>query len=147
MTEKIKPEWLDRTLTKCAYCYFLCLDEDVYYDELKRLEMPVSSWGEFITGGSTSHATTHSFISPNGTPVAIVCMHRTYPGDERTGTQIAALLVHEAVHIWQKHAAYIGAYNDHGDEEEAYAIQNIAQNLMEEFVRLTMPEQPKESTP
>ena len=136
MTQKVKPEWLDRTLTKCAYCYCLRLSEEDYYAELKALGMPVSSWGEFITGGKTSHATTHTFITPSGIPVAIVCMTPNF--EKYTGVQIAALLVHEAVHIWQKHAAYIGAWNDHGDEEEAYAIQNIAQSLMEDFARLTI---------
>jgi hypothetical protein len=112
------------------------LSEEDYYAELKALGMPVSSWGEFITGGKTSHATTHTFITPSGIPVAIVCMTPNF--EKYTGVQIAALLVHEAVHIWQKHAAYIGAWNDHGDEEEAYAIQNIAQSLMEDFARLTI---------
>lgn len=48
---------------------------------------------------------------------------------------VAALLVHEAVHIWQKHAEIIGSHNDHGDEEEAYAIQAIAAGLMYEYRR------------
>ena len=47
--------------------------------------------------------------------------------------QIHGLLLHEAVHIWQAHTRAIGSLNDHGDEEEAYAIQAIAQELMYSF--------------
>ena len=127
----MKTVWLDRALTMCAYHYCLCLSEEAFDEELDRIKLPAWKRTQWIS--PDMHATTHHFIH-DGKPIAMVCIR---PDFERTGIQIAALLVHEAVHIWQKHAAYIGSHNDHGDEEEAYAIQNIAQNLMESFEEQT----------
>lgn len=120
-------DWCDRTLTTCSYYYCLCTTEKQFVDELERIGLP--TWRQTQWISPDMHATTHLFTH-DGKPTAMVCIR---PDTERTGVQIAALLVHEAVHIWQRHAAYIGSHNDHGDEEEAYAIQNIAQNLMESF--------------
>lgn len=123
-------DWLDRSLTICSYYYCLCTSEDHYIEELRRIELPEYRWSKWLS--ADMHATTHCFIHKDK-PIAMVCIK---PDLERyTGIQTAALLVHEAVHIWQKHASYIGSHNDHGDEEEAYAIQNIAQSLMESFER------------
>jgi hypothetical protein len=49
-----------------------------------------------------------------------------------TGLQVAALLVHEAVHVWQLFRESIG---EHGPskEFEAYSIQAISQRLMERY--------------
>ncbi len=126
----MKVEWCDRALTVCAYYYCLCTSVDMFRKELERLEIPPQEWGQFTKGGD--FARTHYWTSHNGKPIAIVCIN----GEESkkyTGIQICALLCHEAVHIWQAHADFIGAGNDHGSEEEAYAIQNIAQSLMESF--------------
>lgn len=48
----------------------------------------------------------------------------------------AAHLVHESVHVWQSFRAALGP-GDLGREMEAYAIQNIAAELMRAYVRAT----------
>lgn len=126
-------DWLDRTLTECAYHYCLCMSESGFHAELRRMKLPEHRWSTFL--GTGAHATTHHF-EHRGKMIAIVCLNADL-AKEKAGFQIASLLVHEAVHIWQRHAAFIGAGNDHGDEEEAYAIQNIAQNLMESYQEQT----------
>lgn len=52
--------------------------------------------------------------------------------EECTGIEIACVLVHEAVHVWQLAMEQIGEHK-HGCEAEAYAIQRISQHLMEQF--------------
>ena len=125
-----KIKWLDRTLTVCAYYYCLCLSEEEFKRAWKECGIPHSA-PDWVSpnANATAHTLTH-----NGKALAFVCLGST---EGKTGIQVAALLCHEAVHIWQRHASYIGSFNDHGDEEEAYAIQNIAQALMESYVEKT----------
>ena len=128
-----KPYWLDRSLMLCAYYYCLCLSEKEFKAKMVELEVDLFNMPDSFVG-KTSGAKLHHFIAPNGDMIAIVCLD-IEESLKYTPTQVAALLVHEAVHIWQKHAAKIGSFNDHGDEDEAYAIQNISQSLMEEYAR------------
>lgn len=78
-----------------------------------------------------AEATTHLLCNDSGESVAIVALGDT---SKRTSIEIAGLLVHEAVHVWQEHCENIGERNP-GREQEAYAIQGIAQELMAEYAR------------
>lgn len=129
----MKPKYLDRRLTLCSTCYCLCLSEKEFNTEMERLKVPIHKRGE--AGCANNGARTH-FVPETESHLraALVCLN----GEQvkgYTGIQIASLLVHEAVHIWQDHASQIGAFNDHGDEEEAYAIQAISQELLFEYAR------------
>jgi hypothetical protein len=75
-------------------------------------------------------ATAHNLHAPNGLCV-IVCLSNFA---NRTGVEIAGLLVHEAVHAWQEWCSYYGEHTP-AMEQEAYAIQSIAQELMAEYAR------------
>lgn len=121
--------WLDRRLTVCAYYYCLRLSEKEFWQELHHLEIPCGRWPSF-TASKDSDATTHFFEAEEGKRLAIVTLKDASKHD---GIQIASLLTHEAVHIWQAHSRVIGSLNDHGDEEEAYAIQAITQELLYSF--------------
>lgn len=107
--------------------------EAEFYKELTKLgihERPA-----FVrTAHST--ATTH-FLSPpkSKSPCVIVAIQGW---EEHNGIEIAGLLVHEAVHVWQDYAAYIGETSP-GAEQEAYAVQAVAQELMAEFARRQVP--------
>jgi hypothetical protein len=78
---------------------------------------------EWVRNGA--HATTHLANNEDGESAAIVCI-KVKPSYE--GPQVAALLVHEAVHIWQKWCEMYGEANP-GTEQEAYAIQFISSEL------------------
>lgn len=123
--------WLNRTLTVSAVHYCLCLSEREFYNEMRRLRVPESSWPPKFLAQPHSQATTYFLESPEGKRLGIVCLDPKYLHAD--SIQIASLLVHEAVHIWQQHTRLIGSHNDHGDEEEAYAIQSISQALMDSF--------------
>ena len=101
------------------------LREEDFRKELKRLELPREEWPSFIRTGDAS---TH-FITYRGKPACLVCM----PLSPRTTIeQYHALLVHEAVHVWQFIRQSIGE-DSPSSEFEAYSIQGIAQSLMEAF--------------
>jgi hypothetical protein len=51
---------------------------------------------------------------------------------ERTSVEIHGLLLHEAVHVWQRVKQRMGETNP-STEFEAYSIQSIAQDLFEMF--------------
>lgn len=132
-TKKSTLNWLDRSLLTSLYCYALCLSEDAFHAELRRLEIPERRWPKFL---KTTHAnaTTNFFENLDSAEnCAIVTMH---PSKDRELEQVYALLVHEAVHIWQATKDVIGESNP-GIETEAYAIQRIAQSLMYSYKEQT----------
>lgn len=130
-------EWLHRGLTTCAYCYCLCLSEEAYYKELDKLGVSRDDAPPFKKTPHSNAVTNliqRSAMKDVDHPVAIVCMSGW---EKHEPIVVAGLLVHEAVHIWQAHAVHIGSFNDHGDEEEAYAIQWLSQQLMWSFMEQT----------
>lgn len=129
-------KWLDRALVRAPY-FRLCLSEKDFHRELRRLGIEKKDWPEYVTS-ATAGATCHTFDTPMPHPkvVCMVCLAE-YAGT-RDGVEIAGLLVHEAVHIWQKVREEIGERFP-SSEFEAYAVQNIAQNLMESYAEQTKP--------
>lgn len=120
-------QWLDRRISAPGPYLTLCLSEAEFRAALADLTPPsVPAW---INAGAD--ATTHFFDNQDKKTCAFVCL-----GDhkDRNAIEIAGLLVHEAVHVWQQHAFDIGERKP-GDEQEAYAVQSIAQELLAEFAR------------
>ena len=120
--------WCDRTLVLNPYYFGLVTSEAMYYEECDRLEIPKADQGVWISN-DWSNATVSHFERAGHKPILIVAIR---VDEGRTGIQIAGLLVHEAVHIWQKICRYIGEDNP-SSEFEAYSIQWIAQELMESY--------------
>ena len=132
----MKHQWLDRRIAAPGPFLALCLNEDQLVSACKDLKLKPPS---YFVRNAWSHATVHHYEAPAGL-ACIVCL-RGY--DEHTPVEVAGLLVHEAVHIWQEYADRIGEEHP-GSEQEAYAIQCIAQELMAEFARqiAAQPEKP-----
>jgi hypothetical protein len=110
----------------------LCLSEKDFNKEMKRMNVPSYQWPRWVSDGA--NATTHFLEHPDGGKAAIVCLGEV--SKDLTGVQVASLLVHEAVHIWQEHCDGLGE-KEPGSESEAYAIQSISQRLMEAYMEAT----------
>jgi len=120
--------WIDDAIVVSPVKYTLCLTEKSFRKALKPLNLPKSERPEFLAT-SHSNATTHFFESGDGSAAAIVALGST---DGRTIEQVHALLVHEAVHLWQAIRERIGE-DSPSAEFEAYSVQAIAQRLMESY--------------
>ncbi len=121
-------KWLDRRISAPGPYLCLCLSEAEYFKAFKRLKLkPTAAWVS-----QRANATAHFAESADGV-CAVVCIDGF---EGRSGIEVAGLLVHEAVHIWQEWCDYYGEARP-GHEQEAYAIQAIAQELMAEYARRT----------
>lgn len=122
-----KPHWLDRSLITGPYLA-LCLSAEEYERALAHCRVPKGSRDPWMAN-EHSDAQIHYLENPERKFICIVTL-RVRPG--ATGIQIAALLMHEAVHVWQVFCERIGE-NEPSKEFEAYSIQSIAQTLMQAY--------------
>lgn len=122
--KKTKVKWLDSRLSLAPYLA-LCLSKEEYAAALSDLKATdnLNNWC------NDDGASTTTLSGPGGV-ACIVCINVK----DATPIDIAALLVHEAVHVWQNHCEDIGEKNP-GREQEAYAIQAISKELMYEYAR------------
>lgn len=117
--------WLGRRIAAPGPHLALCLSEKQYLKAMAHCN--VKHPAPWINEGS--NATTH-VLTRDGEVTCVVCIQKT----ERNPTEIAGLLIHEAVHVWQQYLIRIGERNP-GDEQMAYGIQSIAQELLHEYAR------------
>lgn len=123
----MKPAWLDRRIA-CEGPYLtLCLSDEEFHGALQ----DIGHQDRFPSVNKFADATMHTLENQDGKTVCIVCL-RDWKG--RNPIEVAGLLVHEAVHVWQGYCIDIGE-REPGKEQEAYGIQAIAQELMAEFAR------------
>lgn len=123
----MKTKWLGRRIACPGPYLALCLTPDEH--KAASRELGLDSHPEFMKN-AWSDATTHYIErAGDGALCALVCLRIT---PERKPIEIAGLLVHEAVHVWQEYADRIGEHHP-GREQEAYAVQAIAQELMQAY--------------
>lgn len=121
-------KWLDRRIAHPGPYLALCLTEAEFMAAMRHCKIAhPPPW----ISTSHAHATAHHLTTPGGGLTCVVCLN---DWEGRDPIEVAGLLLHEAVHVWQEYARRIGEYNP-GDEQEAYAIQAIAQELLAEFAR------------
>jgi hypothetical protein len=123
-----KNRWLDRRIAAPGPYLTLCLSEAEY--EAAMRDLKCKHYGSWISTLQAS-ATTHHLNNPDGNLCSVVCLN-DYQG--RNAIEVAGLLVHEAVHVWQEYCDWYGEKTP-GREQEAYAVQSIAQELLAEFAR------------
>jgi hypothetical protein len=124
---KTKFKWLERRISAPGPYLCLCLSEQEYEQALKHCRVVTD--GPWLSTPQCN-ATTHILRAPQGLCAVICLVHY----EKRQPIEIAGLLVHEAVHVWQDWYDYYGERAP-GTEQEAYAIQSISQELMAEFAR------------
>lgn len=124
-----KRGWADRVLVRAPGYLALCVTQKHFERVLEHLNVSHSERPAFVS--KTADATTHFFTNPtNGGTVAVVCLgkHEGY-----SPIDVAALLVHEAVHVWQDAVKTLGE-KEPSVEFEAYSIQEISHQLMRLYV-------------
>lgn len=119
--------WLERNLIVGPYLK-LIINEDKFKKCLKKMKVINRKFIKFIN--ENADATTHYFRDENGELVILVCIKI----NPISLLSTYALLVHEAVHVWQKFKEEIGE-DIPSKEFEAYSIQRISQNLFYEYER------------
>lgn len=124
---KMKCNWLSRDLIISPVYYTLCTTQRMFETELKSRKIE-----PFDGINSGSDATTHFIESNEGHKAALVCLF----DHKHTKEQIFALLVHEAIHIWQEIRRAMDEKSP-SDEFEAYSVQRLTQNLFYEYKRQT----------
>lgn len=129
----MKTKWLDRDLITGPYIA-LVLSEAEYGKAMKECGIPWADQPPWILADHAD-ATVHRLRNPSKEDVHIVAL-RVRPGI--AGVQVAAMLVHEAVHIWQWYKKRIGEKKP-SKEFEAYSIQCISQRLMQAYADRHMP--------
>jgi len=125
----MKTKWLDRSLLTGGHL-MLVTSQAEYKLALKELKCDVDD--RFVTEGA--YASTHTLRNEDGSTACIVGIDVERAKDYNP-IDVAALLVHEAVHVWQTTENDAGNMGCFGTEGEAYAIQCISAKLMHEYAK------------
>lgn len=128
---KRKPDgsrWCDRNPMPHMRHYALVTSENAMRAELANVNEPF----DFPWINKGANATVHYFSETEHHCTAAIVAIDAKPG--RTGIQVAALLCHEAVHLFQRYCQDINE-SEPSSEFQAYSIQWIAQELMTQYVR------------
>lgn len=119
--------WCTSTLMQTPVRYTLVVNERQYAAEMRRLRVKAPL--PWVSDGAG--ATCHTLTRDDST----CCVVAIGPTAGLTGVQIAALLVHEAVHIWQAICRQIGEHAP-SSEFAAYSLQQISGQLMTRYAEL-----------
>lgn len=121
----MKTRWLDRRIARPGPHLALCLNEAEFKAACAHLGAQPPRW---VNAGA--NATMHTF-ELKGKTACIVCIDGA---EDWNPIEVAGLMIHEAVHVWQQYCEDMGERNP-GIEQEAYGIQAIAQELLAEYAR------------
>ena len=122
-------KWLERDMLIGPYVT-LVLSEKDFRKAAKHCGLKPSSMPTWVS--AKANATVHRLDSAKGT-VCIVALDTT---SKPKPLEVAGILVHEAVHIWQWYVEDIKESNP-SVEFEAYSIQTISQRLIASYLEQT----------
>lgn len=120
-------KWLGRRTAKPGPYLTLCLSEE---------ELRAASKGltDEVLPFPMSGALCSTFTKKQTNELCAIVSLSVVAQTNRNAIEMAGLLIHEAVHVWQAYAEHMGEVRP-GDEQEAYAIQGISQELLAEYAR------------
>lgn len=124
-----RPIWIDQALVPGPHMALVTTAAQ-YRAALRRFG--ISDDDPWIRPGSD--ACTTAFTTAAGKLLCVVSID-VAACEAMEPIDVAALLAHEAVHVWQRIADVIGG--DLGRELPAYAVQNISAGLMRAYERAT----------
>lgn len=120
-------KWLNRRVAQLGPYLTLCLSEE---EQAHALRGMTKEYVQFPLSGALCTTLHHQ---KTGEMCAVVSVSKQ--SQERCNAiEMAGLLIHEAVHVWQAYAEDIGEVRP-GREQEAYAIQGVSQELLDEYAR------------
>ncbi len=99
--------------------------EKAFNKEMKRLG--IQGAPSFLAH-ENAHATTHFFVNP----IAVIITIVPYDAKERTREAYAGLVAHEAMHVIQEMQAQLASGKSLGHEAEAYLMQQIVQECLQD---------------
>lgn len=127
-----KSKWIVRAIVESPYCIGLCVTENQFKNEMKRLRVPMEDWPHWLMH---KKGAAHFFEQAESHDLcALVCIKQY--GPEKDPNVIIGLIIHEAVHVWQHICLDLGE-RDPSSEFEAYSIQAISQRLIAKYSELT----------
>lgn len=122
-----KKHWAGSSLLDTPIEYGLYLNPKDFARALKKMGLP--NWDKEIFIPEGKGACVNVYDSESGKTIAFVCLNQEKVERESLHlNQVHALLLHEAVHVWQHIKDAIGEKNP-SKEFEAYSVQRISQNL------------------
>lgn len=119
-------KWLNRKAMPLLPYLCLCLSQADFDKACRKLKTPPAPW---LKPGFNGRV--HTFENKDGSIACVVCIEATGAG--LTYEELAGLIIHEAVHVWQHYRDDVLNDNAPSRECESYAIQNIAQTLLEAY--------------
>lgn len=122
-----KYKWLNRRVARQGPYLTLCLSAEEQTHALRGLTK------EHIPFPATG-ALCSTLCSEKTNDLCCIVSVSKLSQEHLNSIEMAGLLIHEAVHVWQQYAKNIGETSP-GMEQEAYAIQGISQELMAEYAR------------
>jgi hypothetical protein len=122
--------WLEDFMLSAALPHIaLCVTEQEFDQALKDAGRPgMWTWAE----ASTPPAKASTFTVQDPATGRSSCIVAVYNHSDIAPRDLAAILVHEATHIWQRYREVIGEDRP-GREQEAYAMQFISGALFDAY--------------
>lgn len=130
----MKNKWIDRVALTHPFYLTLCTTEKQFQRELRRLRVRLDDYPPFVP--AEADACVHKLEKGDGKKLAIVAIRHDPKADP---VAVAALLTHEAVHLWQWWRDAFLRERNPSIELEAYAIQSFTQKLLTEYRRQCYP--------